>query len=193
MSKTSFPDIIGPSRVAANSAADIGIRNKVLNVISAGVTAEDNPSKRRTDLTLPDAAWNVVSATTSDSGEWEPADLAFITADLVRVSSSTTGTQLTGLNSNTPEEDPTDPTHLVKFISNVGSNSITIQETAFPSAGKQYYAGNAVTLGVAHTVRMTWDSVTRVYRIIGAAVVTDYIFHDSLRIVLDGNPIRNPD
>lgn len=193
MSKTSFPDIIGPSRVAANSAADIGIRNKVLNIISAGVTAEDNPSKRRTDLTLPDPTWNVVSATTTSSGEWIPQSLSFITADVVRVSSSVSGTQLTGLNSNAPEESPTDPTHLVKFIANVGSQVITIQETTSPGAGKQYYSGNPVTLGVSHTVRMTWDTVDRVYRIIGAAVATDYIFHDSLRIVLDGNPIRDPD
>lgn len=193
MSKTTFPDIIGPSKVAANDATAIGIRNKVLNIISAGVTAEDNPSKLRTDLTLPDPTWNVVTATTADAGEWTPASLDFITADLVRVSSSVSGTELLGLDSNTPEEEPTDPTHLVKFIANVGSQSIAIHAPESPSLGKQYYSGNPVTLGASHTVRMTWDTVDRVYRIIGAAVVTDYIFIDTIRIVLDGNPILNPD
>jgi len=194
MSKTTFPDIIGPSTVAANSGTPIGIRNRVLNLVSAGVTAVDNPSKRRIDVTLPDPAWIVVSTSTTDTDEWLPASTTFITADVVRVSSSTTGTILVGLDSNTPEEDPTDPTHLVKFVANVGGNTITIDETTSPQLGKQYYSGNAYTLGPGHTVRMTWDAVDRVYRISGSAVVVhDYIVLDGVRIVLDGNPILNPD
>lgn len=193
MSKTTFPDIIGPSSVAANSGSAVGIRNRVLNIVSAGITAVDNPAKRRTDLTLPDPSWNVVTATTTDDGEWLPASLAFAAADVVRVSSSVVGTLFVGLDSNAPEEDPTDPTHLVKFIANVGSNTITITETESPQLGKQYYAGNDYTLGVGHTVRMTWDTVSRVYRIIGASLVTDYILLDGVRITLDGNPILNPD
>lgn len=192
MSKSTFPDIIGPSTVAANNGTPVSIRNKVLNVISGGVTVADNPSKRRTDLTLADPTWNVVSDSTTDSGEWLPASLTFITADVVRVSSSVSGTLLTGLDSNTPEEDPTDPTHLVKFIANVGAQSISIRETGAPGLGKQYYTGTPYTLGAGHTVRMTWDVVTRVYRIRGAPVAL-YIVRDGNRLVLDGNGILNPE
>jgi hypothetical protein len=191
VSKGTFPDIIGPSTIAANAGTPVGIRNRVINVVSSGVTAVDNPGKRRTDLTIADPTWSVVTATTTDTGEWLPADLAFASADLVRVSSSVSGTQLTGLDSNAPEEEPSDPTHLVKFVANVGSNSISIQETEFPSLGKQYYTGPAHVLGAGHTVRMTWDVVDRVYRIKGAAAA-DYIVLDGDRIVLDGNPILNP-
>lgn len=187
MSKTTFPDIFGPSTVAANNGTPVTIRNKVLNVISPGVTAADNPSKRRTDLTLADPSWVVVSTSVGSSGEWLPGSSTFVGADVVRVSSSTTGTILTGISTGTD-----DPTHLVKFVANVGSNSLTIRPPVSPIAGKQYYAGNAYTLGVSHVVRMTWDSVTRVYRIIGTGAVNNHIIIDGARIVLDGNPILNP-
>lgn len=193
MSTTTFPDIIGPSSISANNGIAVGIRKRVLNVLSAGVTAVDNPGKRRTDLTIPSPSWSVVSTSTTDSGEWLPASSTFIGADVVRVSSSVSGTQLVGLDSNAPEEDPSDPTHLVKFIANVGGQSITIQETIDPQLGKQYYTGSAYTLGVGHTVRMTWDAIDRVYRIIGSAVVHDYILLDGARIMLDGNLILNPE
>lgn len=193
MSKTTFPDIIGPSVVSANSGTAIGIRNKVLNIASAGVTAVDNPGKHRTDLTIADPDWTVVTASTVSPGDWMPALLAFAAADVVRVQSSVSGTQLNGLDSNAPEEDPTDPTHLVKFIANIGSTTITIQEPSSPGLGKQYYTGNPYTLAPSHTVRMTWDSVDRVYRIAGTASVNDYVTLDSVRIVLDGNPILNPE
>lgn len=187
MSLTWFPDIIGPTTVAANGGAQVGIRKKVLNVISAGITADDEPAKRRTNLRLPDASWNVVTETTGSSGEWLPADSGFVAADMVRVSSSTTGTLLTGLDSGA-----TDPARLSKVIANFGSNSISIQPPGSAIAGKQYYAGVAFTLGAGHAVRMTWDVVTRVYRIIGVTV-SSHIILDGTRIALDGNEILNPD
>lgn len=187
MSLTWFPDIIGPTAVAANSGASVGIRKKVLNVISSGVTADDEPAKNRTNLRLPDATWNVVTETTSSSGEWLPADSGAVAADMVRVSSSTTGTLLTGIDTGS-----SDPTRLTKIIANFGSNSITIQAPASPIAGKQYYTGTAYTLDAAHAVRMIWDTVTRVYRITGASV-SSYIVLDGTRIDLDGNPILNPE
>lgn len=187
MSLTWFPDIIGPTTVAANGGAQVGIRKKVLNVISSGVTADDEPAKLRTNLRLPDASWNVVTETTGSSGEWLPADSGFVAADMVRVSSSTTGTLLTGLDSGA-----TDPTRLTKVIANFGSNSITIQPPASSISGKQYYSGLAYTLDAGHAVRMTWDTVTRVYRITGVSL-RGYIMLDGTRIALDTNEILNPD
>lgn len=187
MSKTTFPDVIGPSSVSANGGTAVGIRKRVLNIVSAGIIAADNQPRRRTDVTLPDPTWVVVTANASLSGEWLPLLSGFAGADVVRVTSPTTGTVLTGLDSGA-----TDPTHLVKFVANFGSNSISIAPPASPIAGKQYYTGNAYTLAVGHTVRMTWDTVTRVYRIRGTAV-SNYIIRDSIRLVIDGNPILNPE
>lgn len=187
MSLTWFPDIIGPTSIAANSGAAVGIRKKVLNVISTGITADDEPAKNRTNLRLPDASWNVSTATIGASGEWLPADSTFVAADMVRVSSSTTGTQLTGLDTGA-----TDPTRLVKVIANFGSNSISIQPPASHITGKQYYSGTAYALDAGHAVRMTWDSVARVYRIVGTTV-SSYIVLDGTRVALDGNEIHNPD
>lgn len=187
MTKGWFPDIIGPTTIAANGGASVSVRARKLNVVSAGTTAVDNPGRRRTDLTFADPTWNVVSQSVGSSGEWLPGSSTFVTADVIRLSSSTTGTILTGLSSGSD-----DPTHLVKFVANVGSNSLTILPPVSPIAGKQYYTGPAYTLAAAHVVRMTWDSVDRVYRILGA-VAANYIVLDGNRLVLDGNPILNPE
>lgn len=189
MTRTAFPDIIGPSKVAANGGTGIGFRKRVLNIVSSGVSAADNAARRRTDLTFSDAAWQVVTANAALSGEWLPVLTAFGTAGLVRVQSPTTGTLLTGLDSGA------DPTTLVKFFGNFGSNTITLQPPASPVAGKQYFAaGTSVALTPNSTVRAVWDTVTRVYRVQTTAVVVgDYIVLDGDRLVLDGDPILNPE
>ena len=189
MTRSAFPDIIGPSKVAANGGTGVGLRDRTLNIVSSGVSAADNSARRRTDLTFSDAAWSVVTVSIVTSGEFLPILTAFGTAGLVRVQSSTTGSLLTGLDSGD------DPTTLVKFFGNVGSNTVTLQAPVSPVAGKQYFAaGTSVALTANSTVRAVWDTVTRVYRVqTSSVVVTDYLVLDGDRIVLDGDPILNPE
>lgn len=190
MTRSAFPDIIGPSKVAANGGTEVGLRERTLNIISSGVSAVDNPTRRRTDLTFSDAAWSVVTVSIVVSGEYLPILTAFGTAGLVRVQSSTTGSILTGLDSGD------DPTTLVKFFGNVGANTITLEPPASPVAGKQYFAtGTSVSVSPNSTVRAVWDTVSRVYRVQtpSGVVITDYILLDGDRVVLDGDPILNPE
>lgn len=185
MSKTWFPDIIGPTKVGGDGNPAIGIRNKRLNLIGGGLSAVDNPSKRRTDLTIIPAEWNVITSSAALPGEWLPAFTPFGSASIVRVASSVTGTVLTGLDSGD------DPTVYVKYIANFGTNTIEIDVPASPIAGKQYFA-SAYTLGVGATVRTVWDEVTRVYRLAAAVIGTDWIILDSDYPTLDGAHILNP-
>jgi len=185
VSKSWFPDILGPSKVGANGATAIGIRRRRLNIASSGVSAVDDPAKQRTDVTIPDPTWSVISAPTSTVGEWLPADTAFSTVDLVRVTSSVSGTLMTGLDSTS------NPTKLVKYVANYGTNTITLQAPASPVVGKQYF-GSTYALAANSTVRVTWDAVSLVYRLKGAPVVTDGILLDGDLIVLDSDQPLNP-
>jgi hypothetical protein len=177
VTKSWFPDLFGPSTVSANSAAAVSIRKKVLNVLSPGVTAVDNPTARRLDMTVPNPAWSQVDMPTSAVGEWLPANTAFVAADMVRVTSSTSGTLMTGLDSTS------DPTRLVKYVANYGSNTISLQPPVSPISGKQYFTGPAFALTANTTVRVVWDSVSLVYRVRGTAPVV------SSAVVLDGSPL----
>ena len=189
MSRSWFLDQIGPSRVGANGAASVGIRRKTLNIITGG-TAVDNPGKRRIDLTVPPAAWSVYSTTLLFAGEWLPVSTVFIQADLVRVEVTDPGALLVGLDSGA-----TDPTKIVKFVANTGATSFTIQPPASPISGKQYFSGDPYVLAPNSTVRVVWDTVSRVYRVKGSAVVVpavDHILLGGNTIVLGTSPISNP-
>ena len=178
MSRSWFPDLIGPVSVTVNGGTAVGIRRRVLNLLSSGATVVDNVTKRRIDLTLPDPAWTVYSYTLILPGEDLPTSANFGPADLIRLDAGSPGSIVTGFDSGP------DPTKLVKFIANVGSNTLTLQPPASPIAGKQYFSGAAYTLTANSVVRVAWDSISRVYRILGTApVVTASL------IVLDGNPL----
>lgn len=189
MSRSWFIDQIGPSRVAANGAASVGIRRKTLNIITGG-TAADNPGKRRIDLTVPPASWTDYSTSLIFAGEWLPVSTNFIQADLVRVEATDPGALLVGLDSGT-----TDPTKIVKFVTNYGATSFTIQPPASPVSGKQYFSGDPYVLAPNSTVRVVWDVVSRVYRVKGTTVVApaaDHILLSGDTIVLGTSPISNP-
>jgi hypothetical protein len=176
--------------VAANGGTSVGIRKRRLNISSTGATLADNPAKRRTDLSIPDPAWTVRSETIILSGEWLPVSTAWAGVDLVRLEADLAGSIVTGLDSGA-----SDPTKLVKFFANVGSNSIVLRPPASPIAGKQYIAGDPYTLAPNGTVRVVWDTVTRVYRVkgtSGAPPVTSLIMLGSSPLDLDGDHISNP-
>jgi hypothetical protein len=188
MSRSWFVDQIGPSRVAANGAASVGIRRKTLNIITGG-TAVDNPSKRRIDLTVPPASWTDYSTSLIFAGEWLPTSHVFVQADLVRVEATDPDTLLVGLDSGA------DPTKIVKFITNYGTIPFTIQPPASPVSGKQYFSGDPYVLAPNSTVRVVWDVVSRVYRVRGTTVVApaaDHILLGGDTIVLGTSPLSNP-
>ena len=188
MSRSWLPDLIGPVSVTANGGTAVGIRKRVLNLLSSGAVVADNVAKRRIDLTLPDPAWSAYSYTLILTGEDLPTSANFGTADLIRLDASSPGSIVTGFDSGP------DPTKLVKFIANVGSVAITLQPPASPLAGKQYFSGAAYTLAASNVVRVAWDSITRVYRVIGTApvVTASLIVLDGDPLALSGDHILNP-
>lgn len=188
MSLLAFPDLIGPSSVAPNGGAAVLVRRGKLNISSLGaITAVDNASRRRTDLTIPDPTFAAVTGSTSSSGEWLPAITGTATADLIRVSSSTTGTLLTGLDFTGTQ------LKLVKFVANIGTNSIVMQPPASAVSGHAYFA-NSFTLRANETVRAAWDSVSLVYRIqsTSAAPLADRITVDGAYITVSGDHVLKP-
>jgi hypothetical protein len=189
VSKSWFPDLIGPSSVSVNGGTAVRIRKKVLNILSSGVTAADNGSARRIDVTIPNPAWSQVDASTSSSGEWLPANSAFVAADMVRVSSSVNGTVMVGLD--TASDPVAEPTRIVKYIANYGTHSITLSPPGFPLSGLRYFA-TTYSLTPNSTVRVTFDTVERVYRLRGAPVVTDYILLGTSPLTIGSNRLRNP-
>jgi hypothetical protein len=187
VSLTTFPDIIGVSALAANAGASLLVPRGQLNILSTGVTAVDNPGRRRTDVTFPDPAFVAVTGSTSSSGEWQPAISGTANADLVRVSSSTTGTVLTGADFSGSQ------TKLTKFFANTGTNSIAMQPPASVVAGHAYFA-NSFTLRANETVRAVWDVVSLVYRIQSASVatITDHIVLDGVFVDVDASRVLKP-
>lgn len=188
MSLTWFPDILGPSSVSVSGGA--AVLSRRLNIVSSGVTAVDNAARLRTDLTIPNPTWSVVNETMLVAGEWYAISSGFDAADLIRVDASNSGTTLTGIDSGA------DPLKLVKYVTNIGTVAFDIAAPASPPVGGRSFAfGTFRTLGIGETVRVTWDSVTRVYRIGGTAVappVTSLIVLDGDTLALDGNHISNP-
>ena len=192
MSKTWFPDLIGPSQVAAvdNGYAAIGIRNKVLRFVSDGTVVQDNPLKRRTDVYLPDETLSVVTFTTTQTtGEWVPSDDNLVLAGLVRLSATTANTPLTGLHS------ASSPVRLVKFIANVGSVNILIRRPTSPSGSTRYFDSENVTLQPNQTVRVAYDTVDGAYKLKGAVIAgptTSNIVFNSDPVTHLGDNILNP-
>lgn len=183
MSKTIFPDIIGPSYVSANGLAPVLVRGGKLHVIGSGA-ASDNPGARRTDLTLTGALFSTVSASIGAPGEWQPTITNLAAADLVRVSSSVSGAILTGMDGATP-------TRLNKFVANIGTLGITIQPPASIVGGHAYFV-NAVpyTLQPNEVVRASYDSVSGVYRIKGyVAPPSNYLVINGDHVVINANKL----
>jgi hypothetical protein len=187
VSRLAFPDILGVSSLTANASVGVSVRKGALNIVSLGVTATDNPGRRRTDVTIPDKTLACVTGSRSSSGEWQPAIVGTEGADLVRVSSSTTGTILTGLDFSGTQ------IKLAKFVANVGTNTIEMQPPASPVGGHAYFA-NSFTLRQSETARVVWDESSLVYRIAASTAVpaADLITVDGSYITVDGNHVLSP-
>lgn len=188
VSLTWFPDVIGPSAVSANAGTAVGIRGRVLNFVSAGLSAVDNAPRRRTDVTIPNPDFVTISTSRSSSGEWQPAPANAANADLFRVSASVPGVLLTGLDFTAPQ------LKLTKFFANVGTaNSIALQPPASVLGGHQYFA-NSFTLRPNETARAVWDDVSLVYRIqsTGSAPLADRVVLDGVYVALDGSNVLKP-
>lgn len=175
MSKSWFPDIIGPAYVAANGGQQVLLRGKRINFLGAVVS--DNATKRRTDVAIDD---NSMPAYTYGTGqpsgtEWFPSAAEISSAGLLRLSSASSNVSLVGLGS------PDDPTRIVKFITNNGSIPYTVRTPAVIT--DQCILSAPVTMLPGMTVRATWDRESRVYRIKGAPVA------GTNRIVVNGDPI----
>lgn len=182
MGKGVFPDILGPQSITTNSLTAPKQRRK-LNLVCAGLTAADNPAKARTDVTLPVGAFVTVSASTSSAGEWQPTvNVADI--DMLRVSSSVSGTLMTGF-------DVTGyPVKLEKFVTNYGTHTIELQAPAAAIGGKAYYL-NEYTLRVSETVHVVWDAVSLGFRIVASSTTAhSYLLLDSVPLALDGSRLR---
>lgn len=184
MSKTIFPDIIGPSYVSANGLTPVLVRAGKLHIIGTAAAASDNPSARRTDLSLTGALFSTVSASIGVTGEWQPTITNLASADLVRVSTSVTGVLLTGMDGATP-------TRNTKFVANIGSIGITIQPPASVVGGHAYFVNTTpYTLQPNEVVRAAYDSVSGVYRIKGyVAPPSNYLVISGDHVVVNTNKI----
>lgn len=183
MSLTAFPDILGPIYVSKNGEPKQLVYRRRLNLI--GAAAADNPTRRRTDVSIDGSSLPAVTLTTAQvGGTWFPALDDIASAALVRLSANGGGVTLTGLGSSADSIRP------IKFLTNVGSAAIAIVTTG---ATPQQIRTSAITLNPNATVRATWDSVDRVYRIAGTPeTASSYVILNAQRVGHAGNDVLNP-
>ena len=154
-------DLIGIHDLQVNGGALLP-RRSVLNVIGAGVTAVDNAAAGSTDLSLPTSGYGSTitpPALPANVNDWAPND--FAQAAVWRVSASTSGVSITGIDAGAQPRP---------VLMNVGAQTITLANQSGSSSANNRIIGPGATSysllpgGIVELVR---DPTSQRWRVVG--------------------------
>ena len=153
-------DLIGVHDITVNGGAPLP-RRSVLNIIGSGVVATDNPNAGTTDLTLPTSGYGATitpAALSASANDYAPT--GFATAAVIRVSASSAGLSITGLDAGAQPRP---------VLVNAGAQTISLpHQSGSSSAANRFVCPGAVAYSLlpGATVELVRDTTSDRWRIV---------------------------
>jgi hypothetical protein len=153
-------DLIGVHDITINGGAPLP-RRSVLNVIGSGVAAVDNQLTGTTDLTLPTSGYGeTITPAAMSASVNDYAPTGFATAAVIRVSASSAGLSITGLDAGAQPRP---------VLVNAGSQTVSLpHQSGSSSAANRFICPGAAAYSLlpGATVELVRDPTSDRWRIV---------------------------